>query len=186
MRAPRNNWPVRLLVVGTVVALVISACGDDSNTPEIDAPSGITVKSSAFGAGEEIPIEFTCDGADVSPPLEWSGGKDAGGVVVTLTDPDAGGYVHWVVLGIPDDVSGLQKGAVPPGATEATNDFGETGYGGPCPPEGDEPQRYAFTVYRLTEPIEGDLSSDAALDDVLDAIECCVAAKGTLIGKYGR
>jgi Raf kinase inhibitor-like YbhB/YbcL family protein len=108
----------------------------------------LKVESSAFSEGDTVPIEFTCDGANVSPPLSWSGvPDDAAELRVSLRDPDAprGTFTHWSVGGIDPSSSNVGRGMVPAGGTEERNSFGETGYGGPCPPPGD-PHRYIFTV----------------------------------------
>ena len=105
---------------------------------------------------------------------------------LTVTDLDADGFVHWIVYRLKAGERGLAEGELPPGGAEGATDFDETGYGGPCPPEGDEPHRYEFTLYALERAATSDLGEGASLDDLLDAIECCVTAKGSLTGTYGR
>jgi Raf kinase inhibitor-like YbhB/YbcL family protein len=117
------------------------------------AEGGATLKieSSAFSEGDTVPAEFTCDGDNVSPPLNWSGvPEDAAELRLTLRDPDAprGTFTHWSVGGIDPSSSEVGRGTVPAGGTEERNSFGEAGYGGPCPPPGD-PHRYVFTVEAL-------------------------------------
>jgi Raf kinase inhibitor-like YbhB/YbcL family protein len=101
---------------------------------------------------------FGCTGQNVSPPLAWSGAPaGAKGYVLTVYDPDAptgSGWWHWVVYDIPATTTSLAKGAgkpgkEPAGAKQARNDFGAPGYGGPCPPKGDKPHRYIFTLYAV-------------------------------------
>ena len=155
--------PIVALLTG--VAVAGAACG--SSTPSAAAPSAtpneppeatmtpFTLTSTSFGAGDAIPRRFTCDGEDVSPDLAWDGMPDGTAALVLLVDdPDAGGWVHWIVL----DVDGTQTGALPLGVSaspdaprQGRNDFGEIGWGGPCPPSGTH--RYTFTLYALAAPL---------------------------------
>ena len=178
--------PARLLL-GTATAVVVAfaACGDDEPEIEPQRSEPMELTSAAFPEGDEIPEKYTCEGDDVSPPLAWSGSSGEE-YVLTLTDPTANGFVHWVLFGIPGDTMEVAEGAVPDEATEGGNDFGRVGYGGPCPPEGDEPHRYIFTLYALDTPIGSDIGSSASLDDVLAAIEGNVIAQGELKALYGR
>jgi Raf kinase inhibitor-like YbhB/YbcL family protein len=111
----------------------------------------IRIGSPALSEGDAVPTRFTCDGENVSPPLRWSDvPEDATELRITLTDPDAprGTFTHWLVTGVDPATSEVEEGAVPAGGTEGQNDFGDTGYGGPCPPAG-APHRYVFTVEAL-------------------------------------
>src|SRR5262249_48834375 len=105
----------------------------------------LTLSSSAFTPGGSIPVEYTCEGKDVAPALEWSGAP-AGtkSLVLIMDDPDAPDpqapkmtYVHWVLYDIPPGVTGIPRGGpTPAGARDGKNDWKKTGYGGPCPPRG--------------------------------------------------
>ncbi len=120
--------------------------------------------SSSFSEGDTVPVQFTCDGDNVSPSLSWSGVPEgATELRISLRDPDApsGTFTHWLVTGIDPTSTNIGEGMVPSGGTEETNSFGETGYGGPCPPPGDNPHRYVFTVEALDEA--GDLLASAEL-----------------------
>jgi Raf kinase inhibitor-like YbhB/YbcL family protein len=111
----------------------------------------IEVESSAFSEGDAVPIRFTCDGDDVSPPLRWSGiPEGATEIRISLTDPDApsGTFTHWLVTGVDVSASGAEQGQVPAGGTEQRNSSGKATYAGPCPPSG-PPHRYVFTVEAL-------------------------------------
>lgn len=114
-----------------------------------------SLTSTAFDTGGSIPKRFTCDGPDVSPALAW-GGVPAGtqALVLLVDDPDARGWVHWIVLDLPGTPNGSLPQGVPPSAADpaqGTNDFGRRGWGGPCPPSGTH--RYTFTLYALGGPL---------------------------------
>jgi Raf kinase inhibitor-like YbhB/YbcL family protein len=111
--------------------------------------------------GQAIPAAYACTDDDhlgKSPPLSWSPGPEGTvGYVVTVVDPDAKGFVHWAIASIPRAVTSLPEGAspggsLPAGAVDLPNDFGKTGYGGPCPPPG-KPHRYVFEVTALKKPL---------------------------------
>jgi Raf kinase inhibitor-like YbhB/YbcL family protein len=174
-------------------ALALAACtgdGDDGgDEPEPVAPEVaelIAVTSEALTEGEPIPAQYTCDGANVSPPLEWSGVPEAAQeVVLVVDDPDApdGTYTHWVVFALDPEVTRMEEGALPPGARQASNSGGVSRYAGPCPPGG-ETHLYRFTVYALEEPL--DLPDGADLEPTLSAIEEAAAARGQLTGTFAR
>ncbi|MCD6254837.1 MAG: YbhB/YbcL family Raf kinase inhibitor-like protein [Deltaproteobacteria bacterium] len=150
----------------------------------------IKVKSEAFEEGGMIPKKYTCDGEDASPPLSWTGvpeGTEA--LALICDDPDApvGTWVHWVIFNIPPDTTGLSEN-IPPervlesGARQGRNDFGNIGYGGPCPPRGTH--RYYFKLYALDKKV--DLEPGATKDELLKAMEGHVLAEGKLMGRYKR
>jgi Raf kinase inhibitor-like YbhB/YbcL family protein len=122
------------------------------------------IQSSAFSEGETLTVSFTCDGDNISPPLSWSevpaGARE---LRLSLRDPDAprGTFTHWLVSGIDPTPSDVTTGMVPAGGTEETNSFGKEAYGGPCPPPGDDPHRYVFTVEALDDA--GDVLASAEL-----------------------
>ena len=150
----------------------------------------IEVKSEAFEEGGMIPKKYTCDGEDVSPPLSWTGvpeGTEA--LALICDDPDApvGTWVHWVIFNIPPDTTGLSEN-IPPervlesGTRQGRNDFGNIGYGGPCPPRGTH--RYYFKLYALDKKV--DLEPGATKDELLKAMEGHILAEGRLMGRYKR
>src|SRR4051812_2651238 len=110
----------------------------------------LRVTSHAFGATEAIPIEYTCDGGELSPPLAWSKGPDGTkSFAILIDDPDApgGAYTHWLVTNIPADVDAVEAGVLPSSAVEGLSDSGMARYAGPCPPSGRH--HYYFHVYAL-------------------------------------
>lgn len=167
-----------------VVVMVTSGCGvfgDDVTEPAPTAPATLKVTSPAFDAGREIPRRFTCDGADVSPPLEWSGVADgARSLALVVADPDAPGgtYVHWIVLDIDPSTTSVAAAVVPAGGKQARNSAGRAGYDGPCPPEGTH--HYRFTVYVLRTPTT--LGDGVGTSRALDAIDSKAVGRGTLVG----
>lgn len=149
------------------------------------------VTSPAFAEGEFIPRRYTCDGDDLSPPLEWldvpSGARS---MAVVCDDPDApaGTWVHWVIYGLSAAVTGLAEGVRPvevtaDGAKQGVNDFRRIGYGGPCPPP-DAAHRYFFRLYAMD--CEVDLSPGATKAALLKAIEGHVVEEAALMGRYKR
>jgi Raf kinase inhibitor-like YbhB/YbcL family protein len=144
----------------------------------------ITVSSTAFADGGDIPRRYTCDGDDLSPPLTFAGvPSGAQELAVLVEDPDAPGgtFVHWVAWGIDPSKGGLAEGEAPPGT--GTNGFHRRGYGGPCPPKGPA-HRYVFTVFALSEAL--DLPPGASAGDLRRAEANRVIAEGRLTGRYAR
>ena len=145
------------------------------------------LSSSAFDHLAEIPKRFTCDGENVSPPLEWSEvPEEAQELVIMVIDPDAPtcDFIHWSVWGLSPTIAGLAEGEVPPGAKEGRNGFANFGYGGPCPPPGTGTHNYRFILIALGSPI--DLAEGAAMGQLNMAIKDKVIARTLMIGKYER
>ena len=148
--------------------------------------------STAFENGERIPERFTCEGEDVSPPLRWSGvPNDTESMVLICDDPDApdGTWSHWVVYNLPPTPNELERGAtlsdrLSEGLREGRNDFGRQGYGGPCPPRGDEAHRYHFRLYALGEKLS--FKGSVTRAQVMDAIEGKTLDEAVLIGTFSR
>ena len=150
-------------------------------------PSSMTLTSQAFGQGAAIPVRYSCSGADVSPPLAWTGAPSGTkSLALTVIDPDAPGkpFVHWVVFNVPATATDLGEGARPPeGSTEGRNDFGSNGYRGPCPPPGSR-HHYHFKLYALDTELT--LRSGASESSFQDAIQDHVLASGELVGTFKR
>ena len=139
--------------------------------------------SSAFTDGTAIPTAHTCDGADVSPPLEWADVPDGvGAYALIVTDPDAGGFVHWVLADVPGDLRELPEGQGDAIGVPGRNDFGRSGWGGPCPPSGEH--RYVFTLYAL--PARLDLGGTPTADALRSAADDAALAFAELTGVYRR
>jgi Raf kinase inhibitor-like YbhB/YbcL family protein len=150
----------------------------------------IEVRSSAFGKGDRIPADFTCDGADMSPPIEWFGvPPQTQSLAIIADDPDApsGDWAHWVIYDIPPNVARLPAGIPagersPMGGVQGKTDFGRAGYGGPCPPSGEH--RYFFKVYALDTMLN--LRPGMTKKELLRAIQGRILASGQLMGTYER
>jgi hypothetical protein len=164
-----------------VLFLVLAGCGGAPGTTQEDSSMELT--SSAFAEGEPIPARHTCDGDDVSPALAWDGAPDGtAAFVLIVQDPDAGDFVHWLLTDISGDADALPEGAGDAIGAPGPNDFGRTGWAGPCPPSGEH--RYVFTLSALSEPIAVGSTADA--DAVRQAMSVRVLATATLTGVYER
>jgi Raf kinase inhibitor-like YbhB/YbcL family protein len=151
----------------------------------------MTLTSSAFQQGGVIPKQYTCDGADLSPPLNWTT-PPAGtkGFALIADDPDApaGTWVHWVVYNIPADERKLAENLpktpkLRSGALQGTTDFRRPGYGGPCPPPGPA-HRYFFKLYALDIQLE--LPANATKAQLEAAMKDHILNEGQLLGYYQR
>lgn len=145
---------------------------------------------SVFSNNGAIPKRYTCDGEDVSPPMSWEGSPEGTvSFVLIVDDPDApaGVFTHWVLYNIPAGLNSLPEG-VPKGketsyGLQGRNDFGDYGYGGPCPPRG-KPHRYFFKLYALNATLN--LPPGAKKSDVEKAMMGRVIGEAQLVGLYGR
>jgi hypothetical protein len=151
----------------------------------MSTPGTFTLTSSAFADGAAIPRTYTCDAADVSPPLAWTGAPaGTAAYALLVTDPDARGFVHWVAVDIPGSATGLSEGATGTAAAglEGRSDFGRAGWGGPCPPSGTH--RYVFELFALPAPLG--LGGRPTADDVRRAIGGRALGAARLTGTYRR
>jgi Raf kinase inhibitor-like YbhB/YbcL family protein len=155
----------------------------------------IQIRSEAFSPGSTIPIRYTADGDDVSPPLRWSGvPENTKELALIVEDPDAPQptpFVHWVMYKIPADTDGLSEG-VPTrahpdsaaGSVQGATSFKKIGYGGPAPPRGHGTHHYHFRLFALDEPltVQGELDKQS----LLAAMSGHVLDQGDLVGTYER
>ena len=172
--------------VALALVLLLGACAPEAESEagmESAVATSMRLSSSSFEPGQPIPAQHTCDGADESPPLEWSGapaGTQAFALLVT--DPDARGFVHWVLVDLPADTTGLPAGEGDSIGTPGRNDFGRVGWGGPCPPSGTH--RYVFRLYALSAPLELAGTPDAV--SVSSQLETLTLDEAELVGTYSR
>ena len=148
------------------------------------------LQSSAFAHGETIPRKYTCDGADLSPPLEWNDVPEGTqSFVLIMDDPDApvGTFTHWIAFNIPGSIHSFPEGAAQasPNFRQGRNDFRRVGYGGPCPPRGHGRHRYFFRLYALNIPALN-LQDGASRRDVENAMQGHVLASAEYMGTYER
>jgi Raf kinase inhibitor-like YbhB/YbcL family protein len=155
-----------------------------------DQKNEIKVTSVAFQQGQPIPLQYTCAGVNISPPLEWSGvPKTAKTIAIVADDPDAPGgtWVHWVLYNVPADNIGFVENVpasetLKAGGFQGKNDFGKIGYGGPCPPSGTH--RYFFKLYAVDAELP--LKAGATRAELEKALEGHIVAQGQLMGTYHR
>ena len=163
-------------------------------TPE-DLPA-LALCSETFANGGVIPLPAAsawAGGSDLSPQLSWSGAPpETQSFAVTLFDPDAPtgvGFWHWSLVNIPASVTSLPAGAAknpPTGSVQGYTDYGSSGYGGPCPPEGDPPHRYLFTVYALDVPAVPGIGENSTGAFLMFSLRGHILAQGTYTGLYSR
>jgi Raf kinase inhibitor-like YbhB/YbcL family protein len=173
-----------LLAAALPVACSAATAGPTDRSGETTMP-GFALTSSSFVEGGPIPVDQSCDGQDRSPALHWAGAPEGTRyLALVVDDPDAQGFVHWVAYDIPGGATGdLAAGVDPAGPPpQGVNDFGGTGYGGPCPPSGTH--RYQFTLYALSAPLG--LTGAPSAADVRMAVKGALLGQTTLTGTYTR
>jgi hypothetical protein len=177
-------WGVAAMLLLTVAAM--PGCRDS-----IARGQTMNLSSTSFQDGSQIPAKFTCSGANISPQLAWSAPPArTASLALIVTDPDAphGTWVHWVLYDLPAGTRALPEGLpalgqLPDGALQGRNDFGDLGYGGPCPPPG-APHHYIFTLYALDAKLN--LPVGATRAQVETAMQGHTLASGKLIGLFQR
>jgi Raf kinase inhibitor-like YbhB/YbcL family protein len=188
------------LILCTLAAGLLVGCAGpvqpaqapDPVGPAATSVGGVTMKltSSAFADGAMIPVKYTCDGKDISPPLAWAdvpGGAAALALICDDPDAPAGTWVHWVAFNLAPGAGSLPEGApadktLKTGGVQGANSWRRTGYGGPCPPSGTH--RYFFKLYALDSPLS--LSSSATAKEVQAAMKGHILDEAKLMGRYKR
>lgn len=191
--------PIKVLTF-LLIVLPLAGCANRSQVTQpppantsTNNKAEIKLTSSAFSEGQPIPRAYTCDGVNISPPLEWSGvPKTARTIAIVCDDPDApeapgGAWVHWVLYNLPADNIGLVENlpateSLKASGFQGTNEFGKIGYGGPCPPSGTH--RYFFHVYALDSELP--LKAGATKAELMKAMEGHTLLQGQLMGTYRR
>jgi Raf kinase inhibitor-like YbhB/YbcL family protein len=187
MRSPIAIAAALLL---TPLLAALAGCGSGNGaTASGSRPtrSIVGLSSSAFLNGASIPSRYTCDGEDLAPPLTWTRVPvRARSLALLAEDPTApsGQFLHWSVYNLPRGSSGTGAGHLPQGSVEGKNSFGRVGYGGPCPPRGDPPHHYVFSIYALDD--NPGLPPGASPAAVREALAAHAIAAGALTGIYHR
>jgi Raf kinase inhibitor-like YbhB/YbcL family protein len=144
----------------------------------------LALTSGAFQNGQAIPVQFTCDGADQTPPLAWGEPPaETKSFALVVDDPDApsGTFRHWGAYDIPGSARSIPSS----GFAQAANDFGKPGYGGPCPPPGHGPHHYHFKLFALDVEKLG-VSPGAKIEQVESEAQKHAIGRGELVGTYER
>lgn len=182
---------IRLAVVLTLVFAVscMNPNGKEGTPGKVGeppaAPGPMTITSPAFTNGGAIPQKYTCNGAAVSPPIDFANvPQTALSLALEVTDPDAPGgtFTHWLVWDIPTTVTRFKEDDVPAGVIQGLNGFGKSNYGTPCPPSG--VHHYIFDCYALDNTLG--LAASKGREDFENAIKGHVVAHARLIGMYGK
>jgi Raf kinase inhibitor-like YbhB/YbcL family protein len=186
------NRPKMVMALLAVFSLgVVCACRRQSSGDLApgQTPASIALTSSSFRNGDRIPQKYTCDGAGLSPhihlPTPPSGTKS---FLLVMDDPDASGFVHWLVYNIPPATRDIPEGAsspsgLPAGAAEGANSMGNTGYFGPCPPAPD-PHHYVLRVYALDTDLN--LGAGKTKEELAAAAKGHILAEGSMTVLYTR
>ena len=144
------------------------------------------ITSSAFEHKQDIPSKYTCDADNINPELSFSDiPAGAKSLVLISHDPDApkeGGWTHWVIINMDPTTTGIGENSKPGSGLETTTDFGQTGYGGPCPPSGSH--RYYFYLYALDTTL--DLDTTTTKETVETAMKGHILEQAEIMGSYKR
>lgn len=162
----------RALTALALLILTVAGCGGGKENPRAATsatsssttssssaagPAKFAVSSPAFADNAQVPVEYSCKGRNVPPPLRWQNvppGTESLALVVDDPDAPAGLYVHWVVTGIPPSTTEIGEGPLPGGASVSLNSSGKAEYFGPCPPAGSGVHHYRFQLYALNKPLK--------------------------------
>lgn len=186
----RGNW---FICVPVLISVTVALAGRrvKASPPGARTKASFKIWTTAFAPGGTIPKLYTCEGKDVSPPLAWTA-PPAGtrSLVLMLLDPDAPGgtWTHWLVYNLPGTAGSLaanvpKAATLPDGAHQGRNDFGNLGFGGPCPPPG-KPHHYVFHLLALNVAL--DLPPGETRHNLEQAIQGHILAQAQLTGRFGR
>ena len=185
----RCQWQ-RLLAGLCLLVLVGCRGAEPQGEPVVTSDSALSPTSAAFEDGAAIPAQYTCDGADISPPLEWGDPPpNTGSFALIMDDPDApiGTWVHWVIYDLPAEARSLAEGVpgephLAGGGVQGRNSWPKTGYGGPCPPSGTH--RYFFKLYALDVVLGA--GPGLTKKELLEEMGGHILAQAQLVGTYSR
>jgi len=181
----RSRLASALAVVGTLSAL--AACSSVSAKEARPETGPLTLRSSAFPSRGLIPINYSCAGANISPPLSWHGvaplGTQSWAIVMKDVDVTSTPWVQWSVTGIPVQTRSTAADQAPQGSVTNRASNGTHGFVGVCPPQG-KIHRYEFTVFAMSKPVTFSASTKAPQS--LDAIKRASVGSVTLTGRFAR
>lgn len=183
-----------LTVLAVEAAVLLAGCSKPASEAEGPQPKGgMALTSPAFREGGSIPADYTADGRNVSPPLEWTDAPEgAATFALIVDDPDAplGAFVHWLICEMPGRTRALPEAvpkqedvSSPVVAVQGNNGFRQVGYGGPRPPKG-ETHRYVFRLFALDAELH--MSGGFNKKQLEEAMKGHILAQARLVGKYGR
>ena len=180
---------LRMLTALLAAAIITASCGDggSNESGEKRLLFTIGVRSPEFVEGGRIPLRFSCENENVPPPLAFRGIPESTkelALIIEDLDSEQPPFFHWALFRIPPTVTEIQPGVIPEGAVEGQNSGESTTYIGPCPPGGDPPHRYQFTLYALREPIAAKAGTSAG--EVKEQAHANAIAAGRLTGLFGR
>lgn len=164
----------------------------NSHEPKWDEEKTVKIRSYGFKEEGFIPVEYTCDGEDLSPPILWGplpNGTKSTAIIMEDLDAPKKDFVHWIIYNIPPDINKLTENFSSqkykgPSIKEGLNDTGEIGYFGPCPPSGTH--RYFFKIYVLDAILDFGDDKEITKEKLLKAMEGHILEKNELMGKYKR
>jgi Raf kinase inhibitor-like YbhB/YbcL family protein len=187
--APTSSTSTTTTSSSTSTTSTSPASSNPSTTVSDAAPVGSAGQLMQFAGpwddGAAIPASFTCDGAGDAPLITWTAPPEGTvELAMSVTDTDADGFVHWLVVELPPQAGSLGGGEPTAVGAEALNSFGSPGWGAPCPPPGDGPHTYVFALHLLDQQLE--LPADTPTNDLLTAVEAATAETATLTGTYAR
>lgn len=200
MKIPVNIFLIAGAGISILLALILMKKSDNSLTNTSDN-SSLTITSNSFENGAAIPQQYTCDGENISPQLQWNSVQNVGSYVLIVDDPDAQRvvgktFVHWIVA-MPPAVQALPEGISSANgssleklesiARELTNDFGKTVYGGPCPRAGSGMHTYRFTLFAVKEDVDAianTLTAPFTAEKFEEAKSGLIIAQARLTGTY--
>jgi len=177
-----------IVILFTIISFSTGCSANTKTEPQINNISKTTImkiSSTAYTENGQVPSKFTCDGENINPPVQFEAiPEDTKSLALIYEDPDApnGTWIHWVVWNIDPANPVIAENSVPQGAEVGNNDFGETAYGGPCPPGGTH--RYVFKGYALDTMLQ--LAPGSAKKDLKVAMDGHMLAEALLTGVYTR
>ncbi len=188
MRPLRNFWLATSVMLALIVGIILVAAnsnGGKKAMPDgnVSTTTDLQIVSPAFRDGAAIPIQYTCRGQNVNPPLNFiSVPSGTRSLTLIMHDPEApvGDYVHWIVWDIPASTETVAVNSVPVGAVQGLNSNGQNGYIGPCPPSGTH--RYMFELYTLDSNLS--LPANTTRDQLVKAMQGHVIEQHTLTGLF--